>query len=131
LIAGVAGATGRPVLTGAWNEPMLWKPLQKIVSNTYSTETTKPDEDKAYLVRSNPSSSSSTSSDSGADVCFAGLPFLKGLREGAGLLLGGRGAAPPLIGLESRPTPFMGVFPNSAYFQKGAGELVGMCWLGR
>ena len=51
-----------------------------------------------------------------------------------GLLLGAR--RPPLSvldGLRSNGacTGLSGVLPMSAYFQNGAGELVGMCWLGR
>jgi len=86
----------------------------------------------AYRVKSNPSFSSSRSS-TGAS-CFVGAPFLVGLatddlRAGAGLLLG---AIPfpvfdPFTGLRSKAVPFIGVFPISAYLQKGAGELVGMC----
>lgn len=47
-----------------------------------------------------------------------------------GLLLGGRPSPATLDGLISYGG-FNGVLPMSAYFQKGAGELVGMCWLGR
>jgi hypothetical protein len=83
-----------------------------------------------YLVRSKPWSSSSSSSTFGKSR-FAESPFLVGLavRAGPGLLLGGiAGAAfDPFIGLESKVDPLRGVFPISAYFQNGAGELVGMC----
>jgi hypothetical protein len=54
--------------------------------------------------------------------------------RGGGLLLGGTPTAALLEGLASNcgaATGLRGVLPMSAYFQKGAGELVGMCWLGR
>ena len=64
--------------------------------------------------------------------------FLVGLaadvrRRGGGLLLGGITGRfeDPLVGLDSKAGPFIGVVPRSAYFQNGAGELVGMTWLGR
>jgi hypothetical protein len=88
--------------------------------------------DDAYLVKSNPSFSSSRSSASAS--CFTDAPCLVGLatgdlRAGAGLLLGAISASAlvPLAGLRSKAAPFTGVFPISAYFQKGAGELVGIC----
>ena len=62
-------------------------------------------------------------------------PFLTGLiiRAEAGLLFWGTAGAvfDPFKGLESKVGPFTGVFPMSANFQNGAGELVGICWLGR
>ncbi len=86
----------------------------------------------AYLAKSNPSFSSSKSS-AGAS-CFVDAPFLVGLvtedrRAGAGLLLGAipASAFDPFTGLRSKAGPFIGVFPISAYLQKGAGELVGIC----
>jgi hypothetical protein len=84
-----------------------------------------------YLVRSKLWPSSSSRSSTGAKSRFTGVPFLMGLviGAGAGLLLGGMADAAfePLTGLDSKLDPFMGVFPRSAYFQNGAGELVGMC----
>jgi hypothetical protein len=50
------------------------------------------------------------------------------------LLRFGRAPTPPVVGLEGLMSKleigFRGVLPMSAYFQNGAGELVGMCWLG-
>jgi len=43
-------------------------------------------------------------------LCGIGPGFLEGLMSAKGLI---------------------GVLPYSANFQKGAGELMGMCWLGR
>ena len=49
-----------------------------------------------------------------------------------GLLLRGGASPATLEGLTSYgPSGFSGVLPMSAYFQNGAGELVGICWLGR
>lgn len=51
---------------------------------------------------------------------------------GGGLLLPGSAAPRGLEGLTSwYCRDLRGVLWMSAYFQKGAGELVGMCWLGR
>jgi hypothetical protein len=84
-----------------------------------------------YLVKSKLGLSSSSMSSTGGSSRFVGVPFLVGLATGAGagLLLGGIAAASfgALVGLEPKLPPFKGVFPNSANFQNGAGELVGMC----
>lgn len=101
-----------------------------------------------YFVKSNPCSSSSAAGLGGssaaaaaaADRLLARVGLCTGdfprAAAGGGLLLGGgRLPAPPagLEGLRSKGTWWVGlsgVLPMSAYFQKGAGELVGMCWLG-
>ncbi len=63
----------------------------------------------------------------------AAVEALVGLAAGdllgpaGGLLLCGGRAPSALDGLRSKWTGFSGVLPNSAYFQNGAGELVGMC----
>ncbi len=76
-------------------------------------------------------------SSGATSFCFAAALVRIGLaaedlRAGAGLLLGGMPALAfeGFTGLESKAGPFNGVFPYSANFQKGAGELVGICWLG-
>lgn len=104
------------------------------------------------MVKSNPPSSSSppglggssTAASAGAGARLLGLVGLGtgDLLRGGLLLGGGRPPLPlpppplsALDGLTSKGawwcTGFSGVLPMSAYFQKGAGELVGMCWLGR
>ena len=107
---------------------MLWKPLSPMLERS-SPQFHK---NEAYRVKSNPSFSSSRSSIGAS--CLAEGPFFVGLdtedlRAGAGLLLGATSAPAlvPLAGLRSKAAPFTGVFPISAYFQNGAGELVGMC----
>lgn len=90
----------------------------------------------AYFVRSNPPSSSSPPGLGGSST-GARLAGLVGLGTGdllrGGLLLGGGRPPRAFDGLRSNGawTGRSGVLPMSAYFQKGAGELVGMCWLGR
>lgn len=90
-----------------------------------------------YLVKSKPPSSSSPPGLGGSST-GARLPGLVGLGGTGDLLRGGLllGAGRPpsaLDGLRSNGalTGLSGVLPMSAYFQNGAGELVGMCWLGR
>lgn len=89
-----------------------------------------------HLVRSKlPSSSSPTGL--GGSSTGARLLGLVGLGTGdllrGGLLLGAGRPPSALDGLRSKGacTGLRGVLPMSAYFQNGAGELVGMCWLGR
>ncbi len=85
---------------------------------------------EAYRVRSKPTSSSSMSAESGRSnflVLLDGLG-IEDLRAGAGLLLRVVDGSPlvPLTGLRSNLAK--GVLPvMSAYFQNGAGELVGIC----
>lgn len=102
------------------------------------------------MVKSNPPSSSSPAGLGGSStgVRLLGRVGLGGrgdlLRDG--LLLGAGGGRerlpllpppPPVLdgfdGLKSKGawTGLSGVLPMSAYFQKGAGDEVGMCWLGR
>jgi hypothetical protein len=93
--------------------------------------------EKTHLVKSNPPSSSFPSGLGGSSTCARLLLGRVGLGTGdllrGGLLLGGRSPPDALDGLRSNGawTGFSGVLPMSAYFQNGAGELVGMCWLGR
>ena len=91
------------------------------------------------MVKSNPPSPSSSSpaglggSSTGARLLGrVGLGGAGDLLRG-GLLLGAGRPPSALDGLRSKGacTGLSGVLPMSAYFQKGAGELVGMCWLGR
>ncbi len=87
-------------------------------------------------MRSKPPSSSSPPGLGGSST-GGRLAGLVGLGTGdllrGGLLLGGGRPPRALEGLRSKGawTGFSGVLPMSAYFQNGAGELVGMCWLGR
>lgn len=98
-----------------------------------------------YLVKSNPPSSSSgitggESTVERAATMVGAAVDLVGLGTGdlprGGLLLGGGRPGPVPMGLDGLAskevcTGLSGVLPMSAYFQNGAGELVGMCWLGR
>lgn len=102
---------------------------------------------RTHLVKSKPPSSSISSSTTVAVSCVSPrtgdrlglatgdlLPLSSA--TGGGLLLVGSGSGSGsfnegLDGLMSKGIDFRGVLPMSAYFQKGAGELVGMCWLGR
>jgi hypothetical protein len=86
------------------------------------------------LVRSNPCSSSSSAVGLGDSFSGARLVALVGLRtgdlplrtDGGGLLLGGGRPPSALDGLVSNV--LAGV---PMYCQNGAGELVGISWLGR
>lgn len=107
-----------------------------------------------YFVKSNPCSSSTSGCSGACSSCFgstggggggagagAGAAFdlcgrvglLGGdLPTGGGLLLWTGNLPEVLMGLKSyAPMGLRGVLPISAYRQNGAGELVGMCWLGR
>lgn len=89
--------------------------------------------DVTHLVRSKPPIPSSSiglgGSSAAGRVGRVGLATGDLLRAGGGgLLLGGsRFPSPPFDGLRSRCEGLSGVLPMSAYFQNGAGELVGMC----
>ena len=118
---------------------MLWKPLQKkgVRNAVFKILTIKKKyfREETYLVRSNPRSSSASAALGGASW-VSSRPDLVGLGTGdllvagGGLLLAGR-LSRVLEGLASNCAGFSGVLPMSAYFQNGAGELVGICWLGR
>lgn len=123
---------GTEACKDSWYELMLWKPLYHSLIKTLEQDSSVG---RTYFVRSMFSSSSSRSSFLKDSLEI--VPAVPGRRLCVGLPMGdfkGRGGL-LLWGMMPRfceglrsPRGLMGVLPYSAAnFQKGAGELVGMC----
>ena len=89
-----------PLLEGAWYSPMLWNPLHNVSGSREGVERFN------YFVRSNPWSSSNSSSTFGNSRSIVVVRDFVGLAvwAGTGLLLGGTtwSALAALIGLDSK-----------------------------
>lgn len=120
-------ADRRVVGADALESPEIAELVRTLCSQSHKWEMT-------YFVRSKPPSSSTSGAlgTSGASTRVASVGLAAGdlAVAAGGLLL--CGALPSgFDGLRSNWAGLSGVLPISAYFQNGAGELVGMCWDGR